>query len=218
MWSHSSDSNNIFFKFLKELKVKMKKSDHENSLEYYTNGDKIEINEKKFDDLEELFYTNVKKIYRKYKNSSFYEIIKMALNNTSFPSKYYEKCFIYNIYSYTNLDYGVHPKKLSNTIIDTYLDDEEENNFLLINGFSEVIEHLSKDINIITNSSVTQIDYSQSISKSVFVSTVDNKKYECDHVVVTVPLGVLKRKVIEFIPDLPKEKYSAFDQLGKNKI
>ena len=38
--------------------------------------------------------------------------------------------------------------------------------------------------------------------------------YRAEAVLVTVPLGVLKEKVIGFDPPLPEEKQSAIDRLG----
>ena len=54
----------------------------------------------------------------------------------------------------------------------------------------------------------------------VSVENVDDAKnemietYRAEAVLVTVPLGVLKEKVIEFDPPLPEEKQSAIDRLG----
>jgi len=40
------------------------------------------------------------------------------------------------------------------------------------------------------------------------------KTYICQKVIVTVPLGVLKSKMIEFRPSLPKSKQEAIDKIG----
>lgn len=48
----------------------------------------------------------------------------------------------------------------------------------------------------------------------VEVTTNDGAKFSADHVIVTVPLGVLKRRVITFEPPLPPRKELAIQRLG----
>merc|ERR1719318_1913388 len=55
---------------------------------------------------------------------------------------------------------------------------------------------------------VTQVNNS-----SVQVET-QSTVYQCEYVVVTVSLGVLKEEIIEFSPTLPQEKISAIENMG----
>jgi monoamine oxidase len=55
----------------------------------------------------------------------------------------------------------------------------------------------------------------------VQVELKDGTVLECDYVIVTVPLGVLKHKDIAFDPELPPWKVKAIDRFGmglENKI
>ena len=63
------------------------------------------------------------------------------------------------------------------------------------------INLLSKNLQIRTNSIVKSVNYSS--PNNITVSTI-SKNYECDYVICSVPLGVLKSKSIEFNPELPK--------------
>ena len=81
-------------------------------------------------------------------------------------------------------------------------DDEE-----VFGGFDQFTSHLSKNLDIKLNSPVSKITYS---SDGVEVFTND-KTYTPDVVVVTVPLGVLQKNLIEFVPDLPEKKKEALN-------
>ena len=53
------------------------------------------------------------------------------------------------------------------------------------------------------------------------LTTEDGQNFIADAVIITVPLGVLKAKLIEFEPSLPEWKMSAISDLGvgnENKI
>ena len=50
-------------------------------------------------------------------------------------------------------------------------------------------------------------------AKKIKVIT-DKKHYEADKVIVTVPLGILKKETIKFHPSLPDHKKQAIDNLG----
>jgi len=78
-------------------------------------------------------------------------------------------------------------------------------------GYKQIIDILSKDVNIQLNKVVTTIDYTQD---KVVVDTSDGQIYIADKVIVTVPLGVLKADSIKFIPNLSKEKERAINRLG----
>lgn len=82
---------------------------------------------------------------------------------------------------------------------------------LFPDGYKQIIDVLSKGINIQLNSVVSKIDYTQD---KVAVATTDGKVYTADKVIVTVPLGVLQAGSIQFIPELSKEKAGAINRLG----
>lgn len=60
------------------------------------------------------------------------------------------------------------------------------------------------------NSPVTEIDYSGS---RVRVTTDDSTVYEADRVILTVPLTILKRNLIDFVPSFPAEKTAAMEKV-----
>jgi len=61
------------------------------------------------------------------------------------------------------------------------------------------------------NTIVTKIDYSQS---TIQITDSNNKTYNADKVIITVPISILKSEDIQFIPTLPNEKTTAFSKIG----
>ncbi len=69
----------------------------------------------------------------------------------------------------------------------------------------------------------TNIQYS-TIVKSIDYGTTglkiydqDNTVYECDKVLITVPISILKQNKIEFFPNLTTDKISSFNAIGMDK-
>jgi len=84
-------------------------------------------------------------------------------------------------------------------------------------GYQPLAEFLAKDIPIELNQTVISIDYD---ANGCRVQT-QQQHYEADAVIITVPLGVLKKQTITFTPTLPQEKQQAIAHLGMglfNKI
>ena len=89
------------------------------------------------------------------------------------------------------------------------------NHNLLYDSNSKLVEALSSGLNIIYNHKVKEIRYGGSDVK--VIAEDSRKKLKCFRakaVVVTVPLGVLKKKVITFNPPLPPRKQKAIDNIG----
>lgn len=93
-----------------------------------------------------------------------------------------------------------------------YFDEDEAfsgPDLLLKAGYISLIDGLSQGLTIRYNQTVKGISWS---SSGVQVTTASGV-FDADRVVITVPLGVLKRGDIEFVPGLPKEKRTAIAKL-----
>ncbi|EKD69822.1 MAG: hypothetical protein ACD_46C00722G0005 [uncultured bacterium] len=77
-------------------------------------------------------------------------------------------------------------------------------------GYSQLIAQLTKNIPILLNQVVKQIDYDKN---GVTVHT-KNATYQAKYVVSTLSLGVLKAGTVNFNPALPAEKQTAIKQMG----
>ena len=77
-------------------------------------------------------------------------------------------------------------------------------------GYRQIIDALAGDRDIRPGHAVTEIDYA---GDRIFVTTAGRATFEAARVVVTVPLGVLKKGLISFSPPLPGWKQRAIDGL-----
>lgn len=77
-------------------------------------------------------------------------------------------------------------------------------------GYGQIADHLARGLTIRLSEKVTAIDYANA---GVMVTT-DRGRYTADKVVVTVPLGVLKKSAITFTPPLPSSHRRAIESIG----
>ncbi|XP_024965374.1 lysine-specific histone demethylase 1 homolog 2 isoform X2 [Cynara cardunculus var. scolymus] len=80
----------------------------------------------------------------------------------------------------------------------------------LAGGNWRLIEALCEGVPIFYEKTVQTVRYS---NEGVEV-TAGDQTYQADMVLCTVPLGVLKKKTIKFIPELPERKLEAIGKLG----
>lgn len=90
----------------------------------------------------------------------------------------------------------------------------EDFNIAIPNGFGNLIRKIAQEnqLPIELNSTVIRVD--SSCETSVRIFTEDRRMFLCKHLLVTVPLGCLKRRTIDFIPSLPVWKQEAIDKMG----
>lgn len=88
-------------------------------------------------------------------------------------------------------------------------------------GYSAVVESLGKGLNIHLNHIVTNISYhtnecdgSDVKGNTVRVCTSNGREFSGDAVLITVPLGCLKARDIDFSPPLPRWKDLSIQRLG----
>ena len=90
--------------------------------------------------------------------------------------------------------------------------EEFANDEAVIGGYDQIAYYFEKELHnkIILNSPIQHINYEQDIIKVVS----GNETYEANAVIVTASLGVLKKEVIKFIPELPIKKQQSIKKLG----
>ncbi|MEB3308972.1 MAG: NAD(P)/FAD-dependent oxidoreductase [Snowella sp.] len=81
---------------------------------------------------------------------------------------------------------------------------------LFIQGFRIIPEFLAQGLNIELGQVVKEIQWHQSPIEVI----TQKSKFIADHVVVTLPLGVLQAKHVRFTPQLPPSKQTAIAKLG----
>lgn len=81
---------------------------------------------------------------------------------------------------------------------------------ILNGGYDRICDFLARDLTIRLNETVLNIQHG---SDPAIVET-ETGKYQADHVICTVPLGVLKAGTIRFDPPLPARQAKAIDRIG----
>ncbi len=86
----------------------------------------------------------------------------------------------------------------------------EGGNHLLLDGYKPIVQFLARELSIKLNTAITKIHYD---AEGVTVHSA-NETYYADKVIITVPLGVLKKAAITFNPPLPPNKLKSIQHLG----
>ena len=82
--------------------------------------------------------------------------------------------------------------------------------YRIMDGYGSIHDALSEALDIRLNTVVESVDWSQT---PVVVTTRSGETFSADHVLITLPLGVLQAGSVRFIPALPAEKQQAIDTL-----
>ncbi|XP_065063075.1 lysine-specific histone demethylase 2-like [Rhopilema esculentum] len=82
-------------------------------------------------------------------------------------------------------------------------------------GFGSVTEALSKDLDINLSCEVVAVNYAES---QVQVTARSGETFSADKVVVAVPLSVLKKGSMEFLPSFPEPKKESISKIGAGVI
>ena len=95
-------------------------------------------------------------------------------------------------------------------------DDEAYNgdDLIVTNGYDTIATFLAEGMDVRFNVKVKGIDY---IGEKIQIAT-DQADFETDFVILTVPLGVLKKDVISFSPALPSRIQAPIDNLEMGAI
>ena len=93
-------------------------------------------------------------------------------------------------------------------------DYEDTDDYMIDGGYREMINRLADGLDIRLESPVQKISYDR---HGVTVET-ERERFEGSHVIVTVPLGVLKANRISFDPPLPAQKMQAIENLGFGNV
>jgi polyamine oxidase len=82
-------------------------------------------------------------------------------------------------------------------------------------GYRQVVEAMATGVDVRLGVEVTEISHS---GNGVQVQCADGSVVAGSHVVVTVPLGVLKRGTPTFAPPLPDDRLAAIEELGFGRL
>ena len=161
-----------------------------------------------YDNAEEELYTILNSMMN---NGSQTQSFQTVFNNL-YPTKTNDRLWKFLLSTYVTFDCG-DLDKLSSLL---YNEGEEFGGAekIATNGYDTIANHLANGLNIQLNQRVSKVDYSDSKIKITHNGIIT----ESDYVVVTVPLGVLKNNVIQFVPSLTTAKQNAIQKVGMNCV
>lgn len=99
-----------------------------------------------------------------------------------------------------------------------FLKSSETDNTAFVNGYSQVAANLAAGLEIHLNSPVSNIEYPAGGLVKVTTAPPAGVEFTADHVIVTLPIGVLKANAIAFSPALPAAKNGAIARLGSGLL
>ena len=85
---------------------------------------------------------------------------------------------------------------------------------LPVGGFVSIVDRMAEGLTIERNQVVERVE----VHEDGVVLTTPSATWTGSHVIVTVPLGVLKAGVIEFDPPLPERKLAAIDRMDVGSV
>lgn len=166
------------------------------------------ISDTLFSDTEEEYYAILDTLYKYGSASKSFETVFFE----RYPQYANSRLWRFFLSSYMTFDLG-DLDKISSLL---YNEGEEYGGLEKIstNGYDLIPQYLAKGLDIELNQRVSKIDYSGNKIKVSHQGSVS----EADYVLVTAPLGVLKKNKIEFVPALPAAKQTAIEKVGMNCV
>jgi monoamine oxidase len=121
--------------------------------------------------------------------------------------------FDYSISTEIELDYGADVADLS--LFQWDQDSEFGGDYVLFpGGYHQIVKGLARNLDIRLNQIVERIEYDRD-----GVTIITNQgEFKGERAIVTLPLGVLKRGEVTFVPPLPERKLAAIRRLGMGTL
>ena len=213
-WIHESKGNPIT-KIAAKYKQSIKVTDYESVYLYDNKG--VMVDDEALEDMLGWSERTYKRVYKKLakleRDTSLQAVIDELLGGEELTP---QQAMALDWRKVTQeLAMGVGLNKLSALGMDDKGFSGED--LILPNGYGKLLEKMTKGMDIRLRQKVRIVSERNG---QVSVMTL-GEDFECDYVICTVPLGVLKRKEIRFEPALPHVKNNAIKKLGMgllNKI
>lgn len=207
-WIHGAENNPMTF-LANQYHAQMVGVNFEKFNFYNRNNSLITIDEvKQFEIKFELLLNEAKEISsRSLEDMPLASVLQAAVGNKQFSAN--EMDLYQGKLNYFENYLGANYKNLSAK----HWDAEEAwpgENCFVINTYESIVKGLLSNCSVHLNTIVKAI----TLNNNVVTVETDNKIYHADAVIVTVPLGVLKKNSIAFFPPLPASKVEAIKRLG----
>ena len=211
-WIHGINGNPIY-KLAQSGNIQTLETDYD-ALELYSNGKFLEDKEQKIIDqrlasiLEATEKISNRRETKNQEDVSLKSAIDQVVAQRNFSALQLQE-LNYAINATIEQEFAADVANLSLYHWDTG-DEVDGKDVLFPGGYGQIVDLLAQDLEIKLNQIVTKISYS---NQGVTVTT-NQGTFSAEKVVITLPLGVLKKGVVEFSPPLPASKINTINQLG----
>ncbi len=214
-WIHGKENNPVY-ELAKKAGLKTAATNYKNSCLLFDSGKKADFFDRIFFSLRaNRVLPRLRRLACKYPELSLEDAVELLISSSKLKGK--ELCFLnrhlieFEAYNAATL------KEQSLKELLFSRDVTKGGDLLLPEGFEGLVHELARGLKINFEEKVRRIHWHE---RSVTVFSA-SREYEADACVLTFPLGVLKSREIEFLPDLPEFKLEAINSLNSglfNKI
>ena len=209
-WIHGPSSNNPTKKLADKLGCKYFVTNDDNVTTFDEDGS--EWDEERWEDVLNIWEKTLLNVDKKLEFNDKRNLRK-AIEDIN-PKALRYPGVLWALSAYTEFDKGTSIEKVSAV----YHDDDKAfpgADVIIKNGYSTLINNIAKNLDIVLNTKVTSIN--TNLGKVIEIQT-DKETYNCDFVICSVPLGVLKAKRIKFIPELPSKFKESMGKIGFGSV
>jgi monoamine oxidase len=207
-WIHGPQGNPLT-DLAEQINAKRFTTSYEKSVTYNTSGKPLsKAEEVRMEDLREQVFTALKKAQDRDNDASIRQVIKPLIDRFNESSETYR--FINFILSGAiEQEYSGSVEQLSVHWYDSAKTFDGDD-VLFAQGFKVIPEFLAQGLQIELGQVVKEIQWQRSPIRVI----TQKAEFIADHVVVTLPLGILQAKRVRFSPELPRSKQNAIAKLG----
>jgi monoamine oxidase len=212
-WIHGPEGDNPITPLARAANARTYETD-DASLKIYSSADGSEIDEEMAQTrFTESYEPLLERITEEALNTNP-DISVRAMADRLQPGYFDDLLNQYMMTSYLEFDYGGPVEELS---AKNFQSDERfpGKDVLFLGGYDAIVNHVKTELNILYSKVVNRIEYAES---GVKVTTADGSNYEAKYVIVTVPLGVLKRNTITFAPALDTARVELINRMKMGYI
>lgn len=207
-WIHGVQGNPLT-RLADTIRAKRLTTSYDRSITYNTTGRELTTaEESRLDKLKNTVLAALKKAQGKDPDTSLRQALQPVLSQFDKSSETYR--FINFILSGTiEQEYSGSAPKLSTQWYDSAKAFPGDD-VLFAQGYKVIVDYLAKGLNIKLGQVAKEIQWQPSSVRVITQKT----EFTADHVIVTLPLGVLQSKKVRFTPQLPSNKQNAIAKLG----
>jgi len=140
-------------------------------------------------------------------DTSIQQLIDQIINENSYSERELDMISLIKE-SYSN-SLGTNVSDVSSKFYLNQSVKNDNNDCLVLGGYSKIVEHLLQGIDIKLEQTVREIKHEETGIKVL----TEKEVFECDYVIVTVPISILQKQKIAFSPLLPEWKVNSFSKM-----